>query len=250
MMGVKCISAPDGGEFYYPDGEYLDQFIIEVLNGKEYPLLYGELAEVDVVVDVGAHVGAALRYFSGYFPDARYLAYEPNPKVFQILRRNMEFVGGLSLELRGVALGSSDDEMKLYMGKYSSMQASLLPNEENSQESFCVPVRNAGQEMDVLCGGHFDLLKLDTEGMELSILESLGARVLVVKYVLLEYHSDSDRLKVEQFLQATHSLYFSSVFEPDRGTLCYIAKSYLQELRATHNIKHYAYPKYTELGGV
>ena len=243
MKNVKKKTAPDGVDFYFPDREHLDGFVSSVLEGHEYPVLYWKLVDVKVVVDIGAHVGAALRHFVKLFPNAKYFAYEPNPRAFELLKRNTEHINAKNLWLNRCALGAFDEEMKLYMGMHSSMQASLLPNEENVDDGVVIPVKEAGSEIDKTCGGNIDLLKLDTEGMELPILRSLDARLKQVKYLFVEYHSDSDRVELEKMMLKSHSLYCASVFEPHRGTLCYISRGELERSRLEGKIKNYAFPK-------
>lgn len=242
-MELKNIIAKDGLNFCYPDGEYLDDFIADVLEGKEYPLLYPGFANVEVVVDIGAHVGASLRYLMGQFPGAKFFGYEPNPSAFKLLERNVSVVPRIKVHVQNLALGSADGELDLYFGQYSSMQASLLPNEENVHESVRVKIKEASGEIGSSSGGIVDVLKLDTEGMELPILLSFGEKLKPIKYILLEYHSDSDRLKIGNLLLESHSLYFSSVFEPDRGNLCYVSKEYLNRVRSEQGVRNYAFPK-------
>lgn len=243
-MRLKSIKALDGFKFYYPDGEYLDQFIADIFSGKEYPILYSDDAEVSTVVDIGAHVGATLRYLISLFPNASFIAFEPNPPSYELLVKNIEKPGRKKrVRLENYALGAEESNLDLFQGAFSTMQASLLPNKENSEKSFRVSVKNALDAFSTLNIKNADILKLDTEGMELAIMDSLSSLLSSIKYILVEYHSDRDRVIIEERLLETHSLYFSNVFEPDRGTLCYILSDYMQSLRTEKSIKNYAFPK-------
>jgi FkbM family methyltransferase len=51
---------------------------------------------------------------------------------------------------------------------------------------------DAGRQYDALGLPHLDVLKIDTEGCELEILESMGKCLDMVDYVLLEYHSEGE----------------------------------------------------------
>jgi hypothetical protein len=68
-----------------------------------------------------------------------------------------------------------------------------------------------------------DVLKIDTEGCEVPILESIAAWLPEMKAIYLEYHSERDRLAIDRMLCETHILVSGKVTYPHRGELCYVS---------------------------
>jgi hypothetical protein len=69
------------------------------------------------------------------------------------------------------------------------------------------------------------LIKIDTEGCEVEILESLSLHYEKLSLIYLEYHSESARRKIDQMLANTHSLLFSQALQLHRGNVTYIANN-------------------------
>ena len=70
----------------------------------------------DLFVDVGANRGQSIMAIRHYRPDARIVSFEPNPLVFERLRRRFGQTPGVSL--RNLGLGSETAELTLYVPSY------------------------------------------------------------------------------------------------------------------------------------
>ena len=130
------------------------------------------LAAAEVIVDVGANVGAAVAFFKARRPHARVHAYEPDPRAFVKLAAN---VGGLpGVTLHEEALGGADGTLTLYSSRQSWSSSAVRRPEGGSEP---VTVRQStlpsARARDGLPG--VDLLKLDAEGAEFAILGVPGA---------------------------------------------------------------------------
>jgi hypothetical protein len=84
-----------------------------------------------------------------------------------------------------------------------------------------VEVREAGRVWDELGPTEVDVLKIDAEGSEVPILESLGPRVSAARAVLVEFHSRQDRRRLDALLGG-HDLFGAAITGPDRGVLKYL----------------------------
>ena len=98
------------------------------------------------------------------------------------------------------ALGSGDREVEIAISRSNTGANSIKGLCRDAGEICRVPCRDAGAQLDALGLSHVDVLKVDTEGCEVEILESLGDRLNAVDYVLLEYHSDDDRRRLDALL--------------------------------------------------
>lgn len=84
-----------------------------------------------------------------------------------------------------------------------------------------VPIRDAGAMWDELGLDEVDILKVDAEGCEVEILESLGPRLKRVRIVLAEFHSMADRRRIDALL-AGHEQFAASFHSIRIGVVKYI----------------------------
>jgi len=137
---------------------------------------------IDLVVDVGANVGqygVAIRSMGYGGPIA---SIEPLPEAWDVLaRRTAKDPGWRAMQL---ALGSSERQAPLFIAE-NSYSSSLFPStieheraapDAHSVRQIEVDVRRLDAIADNLIGSaERPLLKLDTQGSELDILEGAGA---------------------------------------------------------------------------
>jgi FkbM family methyltransferase len=191
-------------------------------------------------VDIGAHAGAATAYFKAHYPKARVFAFEPCKESYEHLcanTRELDFV-----QAYRAALGAESGNARLFSGRHSSMQHSLLPNAENTDDFEWVPVLAARTALESLGAPAYSILKIDTEGCELAILESLGDLLQSVDVIYLEYHSEADRLAIDQLLARNFVLYTARADGPHRGTKAYIRCDVLEKCSELLETRH-VYPK-------
>jgi hypothetical protein len=68
---------------------------------------------------------------------------------------------------------------------------------------------------------YIDILKIDTEGCEVEILSSLQPYLPYVGIVMIEYHSEKDRRRIDDRLE-THILFDANICKPRLGIIKYI----------------------------
>lgn len=148
-------------------------------------LLQGLGAASPRLVDVGANHGDFSHRFLETFPGGRTEMVEPNPE----LRAGLEArFAGRAARLWEVALQDHDGEVRLHIHANPGT-SSVLPRPASARRYFArddrvtasVPVRALALDSLAKEAGidHIDLLKLDTQGAELSILR--GARRLLAE---------------------------------------------------------------------
>jgi FkbM family methyltransferase len=175
-----------------------------ILNGDTYPPV-AFIAPVDVVLDVGANCGAATVYLASVYPDAVVHAFEPGADQLELLVRNTR--DAPNVQVHGFGLHAMDRRVPLYRGAFDTATASITPGSGTSQESEEVELRSAGAWLREQSIDRIDVLKLDTEGCEIPILEDLGADIVgQVKVLYVEYHSDEDRRRLDALLGHSHVL--------------------------------------------
>jgi len=211
--------------FRYPDVANTREHVRSILEGKDYPILPIRGYEVETVVDVGANVGAFTTYMAAHFNTAKYFCFEPSAGAVVFLRENVEQFP--SAQVFPFGLYSEDTSMLLYEGASQSLQNSLFSSAETSASGNAVELRHAGRMFDELELGQISILKVDTEGAELPVLNSLSERLEKIDQIYLEYHSERDRREIDAMLGTTHVLAAASAKHIHRGTNHYVSMKLL-----------------------
>jgi FkbM family methyltransferase len=183
-------------------GPYRQRLFGFVVEGSSYALLlrlfkelflaepyaFAPTTSAPLIIDAGANIGMAVLYFKKQFPQARILAFEPNPVAFELLARNVAANNLRDVELHQVALAPSAGELPLYFGaEGASLTASLQPH-AGGEHTITVPTRRLADYLDPTTPA--DLLKLDVEGAEAAILADLSQAGLLrgIRRCIVEYH--------------------------------------------------------------
>jgi FkbM family methyltransferase len=189
-----------------------------VLKG-EYALPAGySLDGVKTVLDIGGNVGAFAMWAAGQWPSADIVSFEPSPENYALLTRNTE---GLRVAGIAVAVGDSNDTATtFYVGKNNCGETSRHDlGEQDLSRTFVADVVPASSLADC------DVLKVDTEGCELSILESyfLKSRVSLPLVVMLEWHRPGDRWRIGALLTGQgYECVRDDVRRADRGVQTWV----------------------------
>lgn len=202
--------------FHYPASR---RHILEIFEGRTYPIVQ-DIGPVATIVDIGANVGAASVMLATHYPEANVHAFEPGPATAALLARNTASFPRIHVHAHG--LGPNDGHLRLYRSRWDPMSASVLSSAENTNDYDVVEMRRAGPALEACGITTIDLLKIDTEGCEMPVLMGLSAVTQATKVIYLEFHSDHDRLRIDERLAASHVLAFASVRHPHRGDLCYV----------------------------
>jgi FkbM family methyltransferase len=164
----------------------LDRHIFHRIFARdEYRLGTIPLDSLEVVIDVGAHVGLfALRAA----PLARrLLAYEPAPANFELLRKNVERLA--RVEPRAALVAGSAGRARLYLSSDPAAHSLFPPLAGETAPALEVEATTIeaifAQEEIERC----DLLKLDCEGAEYQVLRAVPAGLWPrIERIALEYH--------------------------------------------------------------
>jgi FkbM family methyltransferase len=140
------------------------------------------------IIDIGANVGGFAVWAHEYFNNAKIDCYEPIKANYDLLRQNIE---GTDIAVRNIAIGKDDGERMMYYGLHNCGEASMFQGDEQRQEGEIVKVMSAKHLPQC------DIIKIDTEGAEIEILENL---VHFPNIFLVEFHSAYNRRKIDELL--------------------------------------------------
>ena len=139
------------------------------------------------ILDVGAHIGLATLYFKHLYPDAEIVAFEPNPKYFKLLQKNIRQNALTDVQLHQAAVSQKEGEITFYHTENNSgWDASVI-------ESMAPPPNPQSIIVQSVKLSHYinqtvDFLKLDIEGAETHVLEEIESQLQYIHQINIEYH--------------------------------------------------------------
>lgn len=134
-----------------------------------------------VFVDVGANFGYFTVLAANLITNrgsGRVFSFEPNPKLADLLRRNIEINWSIApVSFHQAAVADAPGELQLYVPKGHGANASLSPPEGVESVAVVVPAVRLDDTLpaDLIV----DFMKVDVEGHELSVLR--GARGVIAR---------------------------------------------------------------------
>jgi FkbM family methyltransferase len=154
-----------------------------------------------IIFDVGAHKGQTSSHFCKLFSHSLIHAFEPSPYLFAEAEKNLS--NRKNIRCHNFALGEADEEAYLTRPD-SDLCGQVVKAQENNSPSILV------RRLDGFCKieniSAIDLLKIDVEGNELSVLKGTSGMIKknAIRAILLECDFNKD--------DKQHS-YFFDVFD-------------------------------------
>lgn len=208
--------------FEFPlQGNTRDQ-VIKVLDGREYPLIPLPGYQPKTILDIGAHIGATSLYFCNEYPTAQLYAFEPSQQNYQYLAKNT--ANHSNIHPLQYGLFSENREVPLYLGVSQGLQHSISRNPETTMFTETIQLKCIQEALDAENIQTISILKVDTEGCEVPILQALADRLPQIDIIYVEYHSEEDRLEIDRLL--TPHFYLCAAISQyiHRGMLAYLSK--------------------------
>lgn len=183
-----------GGEFYYEDRLNpftLFNYVNEILYFKEI----FNINKPNKILDVGANIGIWGYVFSKIFPEAKIYSFEPNLVPYKILSKNSFSLKNWKIYNFGI--GPTDEERDFYYVDGKSGQGSIF--KENASLNLLIPGKISECKIvlrplinlfisEEFGDSHFDLIKIDTEGAESLVIDSIKNLTWDHMYIELSIH--------------------------------------------------------------
>ncbi|MFS8159469.1 MAG: FkbM family methyltransferase, partial [Candidatus Roizmanbacteria bacterium] len=135
------------------------------------------------MLDVGGAMGDTALYASYLYPKTHIDVFEPNPESYRLLQKNIKENDFKNVSSHNFAVGTKES----YQFYISSQNVrSSFQKDKYSLKKITVK----GTRLDSYIKGTIDLLKIDCEGGELDVLESISeASYKKINKMVLEYHN-------------------------------------------------------------
>lgn len=123
----------------------------------------------DTVFDIGANLGLVTMLLSSLVgPQGQVHAFEPNPRMVELLRQSVERARSKNVTVHPVALGAEEDHLDLHVPVNHAGQGSLRLNARG--ERVRVPVKPLASIPELPLDRPIRLMKIDVEGYEPEVL--------------------------------------------------------------------------------
>ena len=187
----------------FPKYTKIENFEIAYFNKKELKLLekeifFNEIYEIELdnntpeIIDAGAYLGLASIYFKKQYPNAKILAFEPNPNILPLLQENIAINNLKGIRIENYALGKKDSLRDFYIdssGNNSFSTSGFIKNTWNGKQK-TIPIEVRVTKLSEYINKDIDLLKMDIEGAEREVLEELrdSGKLNFIKNIIFEFH--------------------------------------------------------------
>lgn len=139
--------------------------------------------KIPYIIDCGANIGLSAIYFHRLYPQAEILAFEPDPAIFDILEKNVSAANASDKIKRVQAcLSDTNGEVNFYP---DGADGGTISHADDTVQAVKVPA--------VLLSDYLtkpvDFLKIDIEGAEYDVLNSISNKLNMIENIFVEYHS-------------------------------------------------------------
>lgn len=203
-MQQPLIISTDGLDypFHWNGTKKIQNSAMNILKGITYPLL--DNVDAKVVVDVGANIGAASIFFALCYRNASIYAFEPASINYKLLEKNSSYYSNIKAFHKGIH--NINGKEKLFVNNQNPERNSL--NESWARSSTFEEIELIRLD-DFLIKNNIekiDILKIDTEGCELPILQTLSRFLPEIDVIYLEYHSKVQKTDMLNLINRTHEV--------------------------------------------
>jgi FkbM family methyltransferase len=161
------------------------------------------------VIDCGSNIGLSVLYFKKVYPGCQVLAFEPDGETFSLLQKNIKCNALTHITLHNVALSDCHEDGILYkkQAQPGSLNMSLFATGESD-----IPEKISERKLSDYIQAEVDLIKIDVEGAEISIIEDLenNNKIKLANRIIIEYHPELNKTPIEGFLKKLSACHFSN----------------------------------------
>ncbi len=142
-----------------------------------------------LIIDCGANIGLSVLFFKKLFPDAKVMAFEADPNIFEVCKYNLQNQGCFTnVELYQKAVWVHNDSIPFAIEGGFSGRIPMPEDENNIAEVAAVRLKDILQ-----ANNSVEFLKIDIEGAEDEVLKDCADHLHGVENIFVEYHSHSSK---------------------------------------------------------
>jgi FkbM family methyltransferase len=142
---------------------------------------------VPMIIDCGANIGISVLNYKRKFPNAKIVAFEPDPLIIPVLKRNLTVNHASDVTLVEAAVWVKLGELDFYI---EGADGSRLTVDHDFQTG-----TTKVKTIDLLdhINVPIDLIKMDIEGAELEVIPHIESKLNMVQNLIIECHVNGDQ---------------------------------------------------------
>ena len=179
---TRSIATVAGFSVDYSDRYGFMHSVIEIFQDETYKFIASR--PNPIIVDVGANIGLSVLYFKKHYPEARIMAFEPDPSIFELLLWNIKKNDLKDIYPQRVAAWDKDTFLTFYAE--GALAGSTEVNFDGKAQTMEVAAKRL---KSLLPKEPIDFLKIDIEGAETIVLRDIADELERVEHLFFEYHS-------------------------------------------------------------
>jgi FkbM family methyltransferase len=183
-------------------------WLVEEYNQKKLDIRKG-----DTIIDIGAHIGSFTIYASQFCNKGRIYCYEPIKDNYELLVHNISINKLTNAIPIQKAVSDKTGSVKIFLSPDSAAHSLFMKTDQYADvESISLKEIFDSNKIE-----HCDLLKLDCEGSEYLILNSLPDSYFeLIQKIVMEYHINRDEPnQLQNLMDKLKSLNYNVNIEKD-----------------------------------
>src|SRR6266516_2032153 len=209
----------DGITFSFVNEQEFETIYHEVFKVQQYK--FSAITNTPFILDCGAYIGVSVLYFKKLYTQAKIVAFEPNPDTFRLLELNIKQNNMSDVQLVNAALSDSIGEIDFYVSKNDASPWKIY--DTCIKDKWCAPddwqtIKVPTITLSPYINCKVDLLKLDIEAMEGSVLREAEDKLGLIEEMRMEYHGlqGNTANNLDDIMTILESNKFKVAFERER----------------------------------
>ena len=167
----KKVYFADKSSYHFLKKEIFNQEIYKFNHTSKYPR----------IIDVGSNIGLSILYFKQLYPDAEVIGFEPDPRIFNILRKNIESFNCTKTKIFNKGIWIKETTLEFFS---EGADGGRIATAEDTNKISISTTSLRGFLTEKV-----DMLKIDIEGAEYEVLNDCKDLLHNVDNLFVEYHS-------------------------------------------------------------
>lgn len=152
---------------------------------KEYSKDGFEIKESDTIIDIGSHIGLFALLASKQCRNGKIFCFEPIQENYELLLKNIQDNNVANIYPHNIAVSNTEQRIKIYLNSDQAGHSIFLESKSFIDVNSTTLKKIIDDNKIDMC----NLLKIDCEGAEYEIIESLPDQYLRrIEKMIIEYH--------------------------------------------------------------
>ncbi len=219
----------------FPDTSYPFYYkkVLKEMGGYFAKIIKGDIYKkiqtnkpINLIIDLGANFGSASICFAIRYPNATILSLEPVKETYHILSKNIKpYKNILGYNC---AASNKTGFSKIYIDNEKMGRSSLIKNHLNYSFNFSEKIKTIDfkEFLETNNIDKVDILKVDVEGSESDIFQTIKKRLNDINIIYIEIHGKDNIKNLTKLILSTHNIYEYNAHREDLIEAVFINKNF------------------------